>query len=399
MVPEPAYYPMASENPLDPPPELVRVQRECPVTRVRTWDEKQPWLVTGFDNVRALLSDPRVSAVDSHPAFPHVSRATEYTRVEFPTFLQMDAPEHGFYRLMVAGDFSVSKSESRRAEILATVDAAIDELLRLEPPVNFVEQFAMVVPSTMIAMMLGVPQTDHALFQRLTHTMTSGRSTAAELKLAMQEMRDYLDALVTSKEQSPQDDLLSRVVVKYERTDQISHELLVATARMLLAAGHDTTASMISLGMLILLLNPAERNQLDEDRSLIPNAVEEMLRYFSITHLGRRRVLKEDVVIAGVTLAAGEGVIVDTKIANRDERIFPNPDVFDIDRVAKGHVAFGMGPHQCLGQQLARVELQVVFDRLLTRIPTLRLASDPDAVVWRDPQNVIFGLQKLFVAW
>ena len=168
---------------------------------------------------------------------------------------------------------------------------------------------------------------------------------------------------------------------------------------MLLAAGHDTTASMISLGTLILLLNPTERDQLDQDRSLVRNAVEEMLRFFSITHLCRRRVIKEDITIAGVTLGAGEGVIVDTKIANRDQRVFPDPDVFDIDRDTKGHAAFGMGPHQCLGQQLARVELQVVFDRLLTRLPTLRLASDLEDVVCKDPETVVLGLEELMVTW
>ena len=192
MADEPPYYPMPTESLLHPSPELARIQMECPVTRVTTWSGMQPWLVTGYDNVRTLLADPRVSAVDSHPAFPYASRATQYTREAFPTFLEMDAPDHGFYRLMVAGDFSVSRSESRRAEILQTVDDALDDLLSLEPPVNFVEEFALVVPSTMIAIMLGVPQTDHKLFQTLTHTMTSGRSTQAELEVASKEMRDYL---------------------------------------------------------------------------------------------------------------------------------------------------------------------------------------------------------------
>jgi cytochrome P450 len=399
MADEPLYYPIASQNPLHPATELSAIQSECPVSRVRIWNGMEPWLITGYDNVRAILTHPGVSAVDRDPAYPHTSLAAQYTRTEFPTFLQMDAPEHTFYRLMVAGEFSVARSQSRRAEILEMVDRAIDDLLHLEPPVNFIEEFALVVPSTMIAMLLGVPQTDHSFFQTRSHTLTSGRSTEEDVRIATQEMREYLEELVAAKEKDPQDDLLSRLVVNHERKGEISHDQLVATARMLLTGGHDTTASMIGLGTMVLLLNPGELEQLNVDRSLMQNAVEEMLRFFTITHIGRRRVLKEDITLAGVTMHAGEGIVADHKIANRDPRVFPDPNAFDIDRDTKRHLAFGTGPHQCLGQQLARVELQVVFDRLLTRIPTLHLIGGPESIVWKDPETVTTGLEELMVAW
>ena len=173
----------------------------------------------------------------------------------------------------------------------------------------------------------------------------------------------------------------SRLIVNHELKREISHEQVVGTARLLLTGGHTTTASMTALGTLLLLLHPDQLGQLRADRSLIPNAVEEMLRFCTIAHIGRRRVVREDLTLAGVTIHAGEGIIADHKIANRDPRVFPDPGEFDIDRDTTGHLAFGAGPHQCLGQHLARVRLQVVFDRLLERVPALRLVGSPDDVV------------------
>ena len=176
-------------------------------------------------------------------------------------------------------------------------------------------------------------------------------------------------------ERDPGDDLLGQLIVRHARKGGISHEQVVATARLLLTGGHDTTASMTALGTLILLLHPDQIGRLRADRSLLPGAVGEMLRFFTITHLGRRRVAVADIERAGIRVRGGEGIIADAKMANRDSRKFAEPDTFDISRDTVGHVAFGTGPHQCIGQQLARVELQVIFDRLLTRIPGLHLVG------------------------
>ncbi|MER5915131.1 cytochrome P450 [Streptomyces sp. NPDC001982] len=393
------FYPMPSESRLHPAARLAELQAKCPVTRVRIWNDMQPWLFTRHDDVCAILSDPQVSADSSAPGYPSTSLATVQTRTEFPTFLQMDAPEHIFYRRMVAGGFTTPRAEGYRAEITELVDEALDELLAMQPPLNFVEAFALVVPSRMIGKLLGVPYADHEFFQSRSHTLTSGLSTQQELATATAEMREYLEDLITAKERDPGDDLLSQLIVRHARKGEISHEQVVATARMLLTGGHDTTASMTALGTLILLLHPDQMARLRADRSLLPNAVEEMLRFFTITHIGRRRVAVADIERAGVTVRAGDGIIADHKMANRDPSKFAEPNTFDISRDTAGHVAFGAGPHQCLGQQLARVELQVIFDRLLTRIPNLHLVGGIEDVRWRDEGVVTLGLDEMVVSW
>jgi len=392
------FYPMPSESRLHPPPRLAELQAKCPVTRVRIWNDMQPWLFTRYDDVCAILRDPRASADSSAAGYPSTSLAVAQTRTAFPTFLAMDAPDHLFYRRMVAGWFTTARTEARRAEITELVDEALDELLAMQPPVNFVEAFALVVPSRMIAKLLGVPYADQEFFSR-SHTLTSGLSTAEEVATATAEMREYLDDLVTAKERDPGDDLLSQLIVRHARKGEISHDQVVATARLLLTGGHDTTASMTALGTLILLLHPDQMARLRADRSLLPGAVEEMLRFFTITHLGRRRVAVADLERAGVTARAGEGIIADHKMANRDPRKFAEPNTFDISRNTMGHVAFGVGPHQCLGQQLARVELQVIFERLLTQVPGLHLVGGIEDVLWKDEGVVTLGLDEMVVGW
>jgi cytochrome P450 len=393
------FYPMPSESRLHLAARLAELQARCPVTRVRIWNGMQPWLFTRYDDVCAILGDPRVSADSSAPGYPSTSLAVAQTRNEFPTFLQMDAPDHVFYRRMVAGAFTTARAEAHRAEITELVDEAFDELLAMQPPVNFVEAFALVVPSRMIAKLLGVPYAGHEFFQSRSHTLTSGLSTPDQVATATAEMREYLEDLVTAKERDPGEDLLSQLIVRHARKGEISHEQVVAAARLLLTGGHDTTASMTALGTLILLLHPDQMARLRADRSLLRNAVEEMLRFFTITHIGRRRVAAADIEQAGMTVRAGEGIIADHKIANRDPRKFAEPNTFDISRDTVGHVAFGAGPHQCLGQQLARVELQVIFDRLLTRVPGLHLVGGIENVVWKDEGVVTLGLDEMTVGW
>ena len=393
-----AFYPPPRESALHPSADLIVLQGESPIAPVRIWSGQVARLFTRHADVRAILSDPRVSADSDLPGYPSTSLAVAQTREEFPTFLQMDAPDHLFYRRMVTSDFSVKASEARREETAQIVAEAIDSLLKLSPPVDFLERFALVVPSTVISRILGVPYDDHDFFQTRSQTLISGHSTAEEIAVATAEMRDYLTELVDAKNLDPGEDLLSRLVVHHMRTGELTHEQVVAHARLLLTGGHDTTASMIGLGTLALLLNPEARRQLAAEPALMRNAIEEMLRYFTITHIGRRRVATSDIEFGDVTIKAGEGIIADHFMGNRDPRVFQNPHEFDIDRDTRAHVAFGYGPHQCLGQHLARVELQLVFQQLLERIPTLRLAVAPAELSFKE-EAIVYGLHELPVEW
>jgi cytochrome P450 len=391
-------YPMARQCPLHPAVELASLQSSEPIARVRLWNELEAWLLTRHEDVRTILADPRISADSDRPGYPHVSAATAETREQFPTFLQMDSPEHSFYRRMLTGDFTVKSTEARRGEVSQIVDEAIDALLQMEPPVDFIEAFALVVPSAVISRMLGVPYTDHDFFQSRSRTLVSGHTTAEQARIATQEMRDYLSNLVSMKAREPTDDLLSRLIVRHMQTGELSHDQVVATARLLLTGGHDTTANMIGLGTLAFLLNADQLAQLRSEQSLVRNAVEEMLRYFTITHLGRRRIANGDISIGGETIKAGDGVIAAAEIANRDPSVFPSPDDFDIDRDTTKHVAFGYGPHQCLGQNLARVELQTVLEKLFKRIPSLQLAASLPDLPFKEAA-IVYGLEELPVTW
>lgn len=392
------FYPVPRSSGLHPSEALADMQALSPLTKVQIWNGQSAWLATRHAEILELLVDPRLSVNSEREGYPSANLAAASMRAEFPTFLQMDAPDHQHFRRMVAADFSAKTSEARRSETEAVVSDAIESLLQLTPPVDFIEEFALVVPSMVIARILGVPYEDHEFFQSRSHTFTSNHSTPEEIQVATVEMREYLKGLVAAKDREPGEDLVSRLVVKHMRTGELSPDQVVAHARLLLAGGHDTTAGVIGLGMLALLLDPGQRYRLANDPTLMRNAVEEMLRFTSITHIGRRRVATSDISIGEVTIKAGEGVIADTSVGNRDPRVFNNPDSFDIGRDTRAHMAFGYGPHQCIGQHLARVELQVVFNQLLEKIPTMRLAVDLEELRFKE-SAIVYGLEAMPIAW
>jgi cytochrome P450 len=204
--------------------------------------------------------------------------------------------------------------------------------------------------------------------------------------------------LLARKESEPGDDLFSRQIARQREEGTLDHASLVSMAFLLLLAGHETTANMISLGVVGLLENPEQLAQIKADPSKTPMAVEELLRYFSIVEIATSRVATEDVRIGGVTIKAGEGVVVSGLSANWDPAMFENPAELDVQRGARHHIAFGYGPHQCLGQNLARLELQIVFDTLFRRIPTLRLAAPVDDIPFKSNAS-IYGAYELPVTW
>jgi cytochrome P450 len=228
--------------------------------------------------------------------------------------------------------------------------------------------------------MLGVPYGDHDFFQQKSALMSSSQSTAQEASAAADALCDgYIVDLVRRKDLVPTDDLLSRLVVKYLRTGEATEHDLVAWARLILVAGHITSANTMALGLLALMENLEQFAALIAEPALLPNAVEEILRYVDVAHNGRRRTALDDIELAGVTIAAGDSIILHNSTANRDGRIFEDPDSFNIRREhAQHHVAFGYGVHQCLGQHLARAEIRSVLELVVSRIPGVKLAPEFD---------------------
>ncbi|MBB4956561.1 cytochrome P450 [Micromonospora polyrhachis] len=217
---------------------------------------------------------------------------------------------------------------------------------------------------------------------------------------ASEELNVYLKDLVDKKHNEPGEDLLSKLAVEQYRTGAMSRREIATMAQLLLVAGHDTTASMIALGTAALLAHPDQLNAVrgSDNPALVANAVEELLRYLSITHTEARRVAREDFKIGGQVVREGEGIVVVKSIANRDPAEFPTPDALDVHRKARHHVAFGFGSHQCLGQPLARVELQVVYGTLYRRIPTLTLAIPLEQLRFKE-NAVFYGVHELPVTW
>ncbi|MET9497239.1 cytochrome P450 [Streptomyces sp. NPDC006552] len=392
--------PRAAGCPFDPPPALRELTGR-PLTRVRIWDGSTPWFVARHDLMRTLLGDPRVSAEPERPGFPHRSAGQKASGLGRRTFINMDDPDHARLRRMVTGPFAVKRMEALRPRVQQIVDGLIDEMLAGPNPTDLVQAFALPVPSLVICELLGVPYADHDLFQRSTKVIVRRDSAPQEVAQASATLTDYLDALLAEKQRRPADDLLSVLATKQVAAGEMTRREAAQMGVLLLAAGHETTANMIALGTLALLSHPDQLTLLreSEDPKVVAGAVEELLRYLNITHSGRRRVALEDIEIDGEVIRAGEGIIFGGEVANRDPAAFPgDPDALDLRRDARRHVAFGFGVHQCLGQPLARVELQVVYNTLYKRVPTLAAAAGIDELEFKH-DGFVYGVYELPVTW
>jgi cytochrome P450 len=392
-------YPMtrAPACPFDPPPTLRTQQQEGPLTKVRLWDGSTPWLVTRYADQRRLLADPRVSADISTPGYP--SPAPLDGSTSKISFILMDDPEHARLRRMVTAPFTVKRVAAMRPAMQKIVDELIDAMLAGPKPVDLVEAFALPMPSLVICDLLGVPYADHDFFQEHSKIMIKRDLSPEKRSSGLRALAGYLDNLMGEKLANPGDDLLSGLAERV-KAGELTRSEAAQMGVLLLIAGHETTANMIALGTLALLEHPGQLALLREsdDPKLVASAVEELLRYLHITHNGRRRAVLEDIEFAGQVIRAGEGLIFPNDIGNRDPEAFPDPDRLDLERDARHHVAFGFGIHQCLGQPLARMELQVVYSTLYRRIPTLRLATDLERIPFKHDGSV-YGVYELPVTF
>jgi cytochrome P450 len=289
--------------------------------------------------------------------------------------------------------------EILRPQIQSIVNGLVEGMLNHAPPLDFVQYFALPLPSKIICTILGVPYEAHGFFQDRADIMISSTSTLEESARAARELIDeYLGDLIDRKLAEPADDLLSRLAVNHLRTGEICRYEALSTARLLLMAGHDTTSNTIALSLVTLLNHPEQLQALKDDLSLVNSAVEELFRFLDPTHGGRRRVALADVEINGQTIRAGEAIIALNPSANRDETMFEDPDRFDIRRRPKSHMAFGGGIHKCLGQSLAREELRIVLNTLFSRVPGIRLAIPFEEIEFNE-DRVVYGISRLPVAW
>jgi len=385
-------------RPLDPPDQFGIFRRERPVSQVTLWDGSKVWLITRYEDAQRVLGDARFSSVPASPGYPLLSPAVAATKRGDPSFLRMDPPKHTDHRRMWTPFFSIRRIQEMRPRIQKIIDTALDEMIARGSPADLVENFALVVPSLVICELLDVPYSDHGFFQTHSKTRFSITATAEEVAAAIEAINGFWRQMIDERERNPGDDLVSQIIVNEVKTGLLTKAELVAMAQLMLAAGHETTANMIALGVLTLLQHPDQLRAIKDDPSLTANAVDELLRYLSIAQNGLGRAAIEDLEVGGQVIRKGEGLLVLLAAANRDEAVFDSPDTFNISRDLKRHVAFGAAIHQCIGSALARAELQMSFDALFARLPNLRLAVPAKDVTYKF-DSLFFGVHSLPVAW
>ncbi|MEU0334348.1 cytochrome P450 [Streptomyces sp. NPDC006193] len=394
----PVAFPQDRTCPYHPPTGYAPLRDGRPLSRVTLYDGREVWVVTSHTAARALLADPRLSTDRRHPGFPVPTARFETARDRKVALLGVDDPEHHRQRRLLIPSFTVKRAAALRPWIQRIVDGLLDAMIAQGPPAELVSAFALPVPSMVICDLLGVPYADHEFFEEQSRRLLRG-PTADDTEAARIRLEEYLGGLIDAKAEQagPGDGILGELVHQRLRTGELERSELVSLALILLVAGHETTANMISLGTYTLLRHPGRLAELRADPALLPAAVEELMRMLSIAE-GLQRVALEDIDVAGTTIRAGEGVLFSTSVINRDTSVYEDPDTLDFHRPARHHVAFGFGIHQCLGQNLARAELEIALGSLFARLPGLRLAVPAEEIPCK-PGDTIQGMLELPVTW
>lgn len=381
--------------PFDPPPSYRQAAEAGVITKAVLPDGSSCWLVTGYHEVRVVLGDQRFSADARNPGFPFLSPTQKKLATARPSFIRMDDPEHARLRKMVSRDFLVRRVERMRPDIQKIVDSHIDGMVDRGAPADLVADFAQPIPSLVICLLLGVPFSDHAFFQSLSATLLDNRISEQEAAAAHRELMTYLAGLAERKRTEPGDDILTRLAER----DDLSPAETASMGFMLLVTGHETTANQTAMAVQALLRRPDQVERMLASPDALRNAVEELLRYLTLVHLGLARVATADVEVGGTLVRAGEGLICMLSTANRDSEQFgAEACALDVERDAKRHVAFGHGAHLCLGQTLARVELQIALETMFRRLPGLRLAVAEDELAYT-AEKIVYGVESLPVTW
>ncbi|MGA8116572.1 MAG: cytochrome P450 [Actinocatenispora sp.] len=383
----------------DPVEEMTRVRDDEGVAEVTTPFNSSAYLVSRYDDVRAVLSDPaRFSNVrnqffgqDEDDFSPE-----EVAEMRAGQMLNFDPPDHTRLRRMLTPEFTMRRMRRLEPRIVEIVEAALDDVERAGPPADLVSTFALPVPSLVICELLGVPYADRDQFQDRTRRLLDTSAPMKDRMASQRESRAYMSGLVARAQADPGEDMLGMLV--REHGDDLSAAELTGLASLLLLAGHETTANMLGLGTLALLRHPEQLAMMRDEPDAVEPAVEELLRWLSIVPSGVPRTTKTDVQIAGHTIPAGELVALALPAANRDPALVEDPDRLDITRGAPGHVAFGHGVHHCLGAPLARMEMRIAFPALLRRFRGLALAVPYEEIEFRS-HHAVYGLHSLPVTW
>ncbi len=391
-------FPFATARGIEPPSEYARLREQEPVSQVRLASGHLAWIVTRYEDVRRVFADPRFSRAALNR--PGAVRSMPVAGAIPGLIVAVDPPDHTRLRKLVAPGFTSRRMEALRPRIEQVSEGPLDAMVAAGPPADLVADYADPLPLTIICELLGVPYDDRARFGRwVDATLSSPDRGTEEVRAAAAQLMSCLGELIDDKRRQPAEDLLSVLIAMRDREDRLSEEELVGFAVGLLVAGFETAASELAHAVLLLLRHPDQLAALRESPAGIPAAVEEFLRWTPLSNgLAAIRIAVADVELGGVVVRAGEAVLPLTASANRDGRVFAEPERLDLTRGANPHLAFGSGIHYCLGAQLARLELQVGIAAVLRRFPGLRLAVAYEDLRWK-PSMALNTLAALPVAW
>ena len=363
--------------PFDPSTEYKRLRGEDPVISVPTPSGEQVWLITRYADVRQVFSDNRRFVSRQPPVVlerpPSGAGAGQFSPGQVKGFfVNADGPEHARYRQMLAPLFTVRHIGSMRSRIEQIVARQLDDLEQAGPATDLVEAFTQPIPGLVICELLGFPPGDRTHFHRLLARMEDLTLPHDQVRTAITELIVYVFDFVRKQRKAPGQGVIGELISRYSH--ELSDEELAGISGMFLLAGYWPPANVLATGILLLLRHPDQLAMLRDDPELSTNAVEEVLRYLSIVNIGQPRTATEDVLVGGKLIKAGEYVMCSLASANRDENFHDDGDRFDVTRKPSAHVAFGHGPHQCLGQQLARMVFRTAIPALARRYPHMQLA-------------------------
>jgi cytochrome P450 len=388
----------------DPHAFYARLRKTAPVQRATLRDGQTVWLVTGFADVEAAFTDPRLvkdprnaRSVDELARLPTLTETTRYIRSHL---LYRDPPDHTRLRRLVSKAFTPRMVEQLRPRIQAIADALLDAVAG-RGEMDLIKDYAFPLPITVIAEMLGIPAADRDQFRDWSDALLTGTPPLPPPPAALaaaEGLRRYFEARFEERRRAPAEDLITGLLQAEEAGDKLSREELHGMVYLLLIAGYETTANLIGNGTLALLQHPDQLARLRNDPMLLPSAVDELLRFCAPVATSTIRYAADNVTLGGKVIPKGDIVLVVVMAANRDPDRFPSPDALDITRADNKHLGFGHGNHYCLGAPLARLEGEIALGTLLRRMPGLRLSVAPEALTWR-PNFIVRGLVKLPVAF
>lgn len=385
-------FPQDRTCPYEPAPGYEALAGQRPLGHATLYDGRRVWAVTGRAMARKLLVDPRISSDRTNPAWPMmfaiiaatVSDVEQKVMKIVTSLVGVDGPVHNARRKMLIPSFTIRRINAMRPKIQEIVDRRLDSMLERGAPADLIPEFASPVPLTVLYHLMGIPSEDHEFFQKKSQQLAGG----ANANEAYDVLMDYMDKLIAEKRRNPDGGVLTDLLTEYGEADQ---EELISTLVLQVAAGHGTTGTMISLSLFALLQNPDQLAELRANPSLMPTAVDELMRLLSIPD-GISRLAIEDIEVDGTTIHKGDGVFFITSLINRDEEVYEQPNSLSWQRTSvRDHVSFGFGAHQCLGQNVARATLEIALGTLLDRLPNLRLATPADKI----PFNPTAGFQVL----